>query len=335
MACAHGRVSPMLDAVPDALPPIFTTAAALAAGFTPGQIRYRLRQGQWLSLHRDVLCAAETVERMNARPDRGHLLRLAAAQQALRHPSWASHESAARLHGLALPPEVTQDVVLTQRPGSVRPRAYEGVSIHVAGVPAKDATAVHRCPTLSVARTVVDLARAWPLGAALVVGDSALRTGEATLPAIHDVLRRCSGWPGAALARRSVEHMDGRRETPLESVSWAMFVLGGLELPEVQVWIEDVDGRLLVRVDFLWRRQRVIGEADGALKYLLGAGNADADPTVLLREKRRQEALERLGYGVVRWDWADAVYRQVETLDRIRWALWRGERSSGESRASA
>ena len=42
----------------------------------------------------------------------------------------------------------------------------------------------------------------------------------------------------------------------------------------------------------LYREQRLVIEADGMLKY--------TDPAALRDEKRRQERLERAGYGVVR-----------------------------------
>ncbi len=51
--------------------------------------------------------------------------------------------------------------------------------------------------------------------------------------------------------------------------------------------------------DFLWPEHGVIGECDGARKYV--------DPEILLQEKRRQIALERAGYTVIRWMPADVL----------------------------
>lgn len=45
--------------------------------------------------------------------------------------------------------------------------------------------------------------------------------------------------------------------------------------------------------DFLWEAERVIGEADGRIKY--------EDSAAIVREKEREQHLRDLGYGIVRW----------------------------------
>jgi very-short-patch-repair endonuclease len=57
-------------------------------------------------------------------------------------------------------------------------------------------------------------------------------------------------------------------------------------------------------------------EADGALKY---RGDANA----LWKEKRRQEALERAGWVVVRVTWNDVLREPRQTAERVRAALGR------------
>jgi hypothetical protein len=66
-------------------------------------------------------------------------------------------------------------------------------------------------------------------------------------------------------------------------------------------------------VDMVWDEQRVIGEADGAMKY--------ADPEAIVREKRRQEALEGAGWRVVRWGWSEVMPDAGVMLRRLRRAL--------------
>lgn len=79
-----------------------------------------------------------------------------------------------------------------------------------------------------------------------------------------------------------------------------MFAGLGLVQPEQQVEIRDDLGRFVARVDFLFRELNLIVEFDGALKYA-GADGREA----LIAEKRREDALRRLGYRVVRLTWAD------------------------------
>ncbi|MCX6433100.1 MAG: hypothetical protein NTX29_10030 [Actinobacteria bacterium] len=83
----------------------------------------------------------------------------------------------------------------------------------------------------------------------------------------------------------------------LESASFAYFVEHRLPLPRLQVELRTDAGRFVARVDVLWERSRLVGECDGRLKY------AVADD--LYREKRREDEIRALGYGVIRWGMAD------------------------------
>lgn len=74
------------------------------------------------------------------------------------------------------------------------------------------------------------------------------------------------------------------------------------------------------RVDFLWRKRRTIGEADGRGKY------AD-DGRSLWNEKRREDRLRELGFEVVRWAAAD-LSAPGRLGERVRAAFGRAERRS-------
>src|SRR5436190_23311094 len=93
--------------------------------------------------------------------------------------------------------------------------------------------------------------------------------------------------PGGLQAEQVCGLADARVETPGESVSRFMFVEEGVEMPELQVWIDMPDGGPSARVDFLWRKRGVIGEFDGKIKY--------DDPPEAWPEKKRHERLENLG----------------------------------------
>ena len=79
-----------------------------------------------------------------------------------------------------------------------------------------------------------------------------------------------------------------------------VFAKLALPAPELQAEIRDGRGRLVGRVDFLFREQRVVVEFDGRVKYE-GADGRDA----LFREKRRVDALRSMGFKVVRLTWRD------------------------------
>ena len=91
----------------------------------------------------------------------------------------------------------------------------------------------------------------------------------------------------------------------------------------LQFEITGSSGGFVARTDFAWEEQRVIGEFDGRVKYgrLLRPGQDPGD--IVFEEKRREDAIRDLGWGVVRWTWADLdAPQQLEA--RVRRALDRG-----------
>lgn len=153
--------------------------------------------------------------------------------------------------------------------------------------------------------------------AALVTGDVVIR--RCGRNAVQAALADCAQWADLGRARRAIALLDGRSESPLESVSRAIFVKHSLPAPELQVEFEPTPGTTY-RADFYWRGERVIGEADGMGKY-------DA-PGALRAEKIRQELLEDLGLRIVRWTWRDMVADTDRTIARVRGALASGRERS-------
>lgn len=162
----------------------------------------------------------------------------------------------------------------------------------------------------SLAWTAISLARWQQFHDALVPLDAALRRGCSVAD-----LTSCAASLGAAkgtrFLQRAVSLGDARSESPLESCSRGLMLEARVPSPELQREIRTRAGTF--RVDFCWPDVRVIGEADGRVKY------SDAD--TLWREKLRQEHLERAGYRVVRWTWHDITAERRRWLDRLHHAL--------------
>jgi hypothetical protein len=158
----------------------------------------------------------------------------------------------------------------------------------------------------SLARTVVDLGRSLPFDQAVAAGDAALRMG-CPQDELADVLDLSRGRPGVTGARRVVNFSDARSESPGESVSRVVF------------------HRLVGRSDFCWEEERTLGEFDGKVKYgrLLKPGESVQD--VVLREKRREDAMRDLDWQMVRWGWSD-FYDERALADRCYRAFRRGGR---------
>ncbi|MGH3736009.1 MAG: DUF559 domain-containing protein [Micromonosporaceae bacterium] len=231
-------------------------------------------------------------------------LRVGAGVLKLRGEPVASHETAALLWGLpTLRPPTTALQLTRPRRGRGTDKRYPGIVVHQAGLPANHRAVRLGAPVTNVARTVADLARTRSFRAGLVAGDAALRMGLCTREELVATCTDCTRWPGVRMARAVAGFVDVRAESPLESLSRAAFHEYGLPAPELQVWLTDYD-----RVDFLWRRQRVIGEADGLAKYTTRDD--------LLREKTRQELLERMGFRFVRWTW-DEIFRRPDAIAHL------------------
>jgi hypothetical protein len=179
----------------------------------------------------------------------------------------------------------------------------------------------------SPARTVADCLRLLSTADALTVGDAAVVRYLCLREEVQEVLDRCEGWPFVLRARERLALLDRRRETPLESVSFAEMLEAGLPLPDPQVQVSDDRGRFIGRVDFYWKEYAVAGEADGLVKY---GQLVDGDPVkarqALIEEKRREDRLRAMGIHVVRWglaelrkpDWAEWLRDQLQRGDPSR-----------------
>ena len=229
----------------------------------------------------------------------------------------ASHHSAALIHALELlgrsPGET---VALTRSPGTAGCRTGgPGIRIHMAALPARHVITRRGLPVTSVARTVVDLARASSFRAGVVAADSALRSRQASKADLELCITTCARWPGIQNARRVVAFTDGRAESVLESISRVAFDDLGLPPPDLQAWVGDED-EIIGRADFLWRAYRTVGEADGALKY--------ADPTRAMAQLERDARLRAAGFEVVHFTWQDITRTPGKVMARMEMAFRRG-----------
>lgn len=222
-------------------------------------------------------------------------------------PVAASHETAARLHGLDLLTEPPEELItLTRPPGNAT--GHKNSTRFVAAELFRGH--VTRClgvPVTTPARTVIDLARTLPFMDGVVVADSALHARLVTKAQLAAVLDRCGGWPGGDRARRVVEFSDGRAESVLESCARVVFERNGLEPPELQVYIRTAE--VDYRVDFYWPRYRTIAEADGKKKY--------TDPSTAIGQLKRDELLRETGRHVLHFNWQDVFYREPRLIGRL------------------
>ena len=298
---------------------VVTTAELVAAGTSPGQIRRLVRRGALVRLSHGTYAPAALTRAAEApgRTDGHGLARVAAALAAIGPGAVASHHSAALIHGLDLLGQVpAQLVAVTRPPGGTSSRTGgPGVRLHVAALPAGHLTVRRGVPVTSLARTVVDLARASSFPAGVVAADSALRTRQVSKAELDLCLTHCAGWPGIREARRVAAFADGSSESVLESISRVMFHDHGLPPPDLQAWVGDEDN-VIGRADFLWRTYRTVGEADGAVKY--------ADPARAMAQLDRDARLREAGFEVVHFTWQQITRAPGQVVASIKAAFRRG-----------
>lgn len=224
----------------------FTRAAALEAEISVKTLRGpRFRQ----VLH--GLYVAASVE---PTPE----LRVRAALVPFHPTAWASHASAARVHGVPIPTIALEHVSVTKR---AHRRSRRGIACHLR----KDGGAVVVRNGLRVSdygQMFVELAEILGLVDLVVVGDHLVRKRKITL---QKLLAFCksSTLPGAAAARHAASYVRERVDSPMETRLRMLIVLAGLPEPMVNITIENDDGIPIRRYDLSYPRQNIAIEYDG------------------------------------------------------------------------
>lgn len=235
---------------------------------------------------------------------------IAAVHAALRTEHWFCGESAALIWGcdaVGLGGQVHLVQLHTPQRGT-----HPQVRRHSDKLDESEIAVGDGYPVTTLARTVVDCARLLSARQSLVIADSALRRGLSSDDVAH-ALTRGSGARGIRRARTILALADPGAQSPGESLLRLVVLQGGLPTPELQILVNTHLGRKYV--DLGWSDLRVAVEFDGRIKYDSPDGGADA---AFYAEKRRQDALEELGWLVVRVMWEDL--RHPDALIARLWA---------------
>jgi very-short-patch-repair endonuclease len=229
--------------------------------------------------------------------------------------AYASHRCAARLHGL---PGYPAQVELTVRRGSQLRRAAV-VRHRSTALPDHHVGEIGGIPTTTLARTLFDLsAVVRPLRVARSL-DVALARRAVTVLDLSRVARdlgvrgrRKSTVIRRLLAERSADFVAP--ESVLEQAFVDLVASSDLAQPARQVDLGDRDG-WIGRVDFVYRRERVVVEIDGKEHHTA--------LTDRLADEDRDRRLRAAGWTVVRFGWFDVVHDASRSLAALRTALRR------------
>jgi len=236
--------------------------------------------------------------------------------------------SAAVMHGLPVVGEQTHRVhALT--PGARGGSSNRFLATHL-GPPDPESVLIDGVRVTCLARTLVDVARMEPPLTSVPAIDAALRKveigermvgpgdGPSARPnraILRDSLARLDPRIGGTRAADAIEFASPLAMSPGESFSRVRIRDLGFEIPTLQERFAFADGGH-ADSDFCWRSSHLLGEFDGAVKYLDGRlrDGLHADE-VVVREKIREDRLRALGLTVIRWVW-DVV------LDERRFAAF-------------
>ncbi|GAA1738214.1 type IV toxin-antitoxin system AbiEi family antitoxin domain-containing protein [Aeromicrobium alkaliterrae] len=269
-------------------------------GWTETTVRRALRDGDIVRIRFGTYAHGPTWRR--ADPVERHRILTRAVLGKLGRHVYASHHSAAALHGLDLWGVDLAEVQVGRLDGR-SDRLDAGVRFHRGAIDAASLVEIDGVLVAPAGRAAIETALGAPVECGAVTLTSAMRTGAASRSEIDTLVRTFGRWPGAVSASRAATLADPRLESVGEVRSMCFFGAHAIPLPEPQHEIYDDDGRLVARSDFWWRLYRHVGEFDGLVKY--GRLNPYATDVgrVLVDEKRREDAVRRLVNGVSRWTW--------------------------------
>ncbi|WP_240794613.1 hypothetical protein [Rhodococcus zopfii] len=296
--------------------PIFRSDL-LASGITADELRQALRSGALAPVAPGAYLRRADADGLDdvAR----HRARARCVQHALGGDAVLSHVTAALFHGADLwnPGLSRIHITRDRRSGG---RRTDHLHVHTAPLARDEIFVAGAAAVTAPARTIVDLARSLTVDEAVIAGDSLLRIHPSALMGVPGALDAAAQRCGVASARRVVGLLDGRSESPGESLGRLRLRSAGIPEPSLQRELFTPDGTFVARVDFFWEELGVVGEFDGMGKY--GAGDPASTAESVRREKLREDAIRDLGFEVVRWTWPE-LFRFDVVVDRFARAVGR------------
>ncbi len=292
--------------------PVFSVRSVAALGISRPEILALQRRGHVHKIRHGAYCLSEAWEAGERDSALHRRILAASAMVGMRQPIYACGPFAAELHDLPLPSWQPKIIDLVRDSGrDTRPaqsgvklrNRLEGVRIVSRNLTGEEVTVVGGIPVVGIAAasmtSVVDMQDEY----AVAVLDAALAAGI-DMRQLLEVGERWMSTRGMSAAMRMVPMARSGAESPLESISRVRFVRQGLPQPVLQQEFHDGRG-FIGRVDMWWPDWRVVGEADGLMKY--------DDPSVLRMEKVREDRLRALGLSVVRWTW-DEIWKSPDDV---------------------
>lgn len=274
---------------------VFTVAQARQAGVTRDQLRGSAWRRVAYGWYRWVGCPGSDG------------LRLATIANGMPATFAFAGVTAAIQHGLELRPGPRPEVIVP--PDSIVTERVDAV-VHRIELEPDDIVTGAGFPVTSPARTCFDLASRLSLTEAVVAVDAALHAELLTLEELRRYVRAQDGVKGVVSARRVLEYVEPKSESPMESRLRMLLVLAGLPRPEAQVSLHDTRRRFVARADLYYPDARLAVEYDG-----------DNHRDRLTSDNRRQNRLHQIGVSLLRYTAPDLRERPAAIVAEVRDAV--------------
>lgn len=280
---------------------VWTPAEAQDAGLSRHQVAGRIGR-EWQQIYVGALTDAGHV------PDTRQ--RAAAALAVADDEAVVGGRTAARWWGLPLiedgpAPERFLDDVLTFRRLGGRPRLIA----HRWAYDDTDVISVDGIRLTTPLRTLLDLSRLVGLDALLGACDAAVRLRLTSAPQITAAAARLHARPGGPALRWCARWVDGRAQSPLETLT--RITLWHPQLPafEPQLLVHDADGEVLAALDHGVRALQLGVESDGAGPHSL--------PEARFVDRHREATVADRGYRLLRVTWPDVRRARADVRRRV------------------
>jgi hypothetical protein len=263
----------------------FTRAQAYQAGLSRGQVMDRIASGLWVLIHPKVMIAATTPRSPATRAVAGLLY---AGDRA-----WFSHATAARLRGID--PQLVDPRIWITVPVDVMRTKQTGLQITRSRRITNFTSVAHGFPTMTDARTIVDLARVADRAALQRILYDVVSREVVTIEDVLAAAEDFGGRVGIAVLREVTTEFSLEHESALELDADTAFRRAGIFLePQLEVW----DGPLLIaRLDFGDPAAKIGIEIDGVRFH--------STQSARRYDRQRDQALRRRGWLIERFTTED------------------------------
>ena len=282
---------------------VITRSEALALGMSPATLARRIQVGHLVRIGKGLYAQPGVLESEKAT--------LLAATHAL--DAVASHQSAARLHGLDV---VSPSVAVTVP--TRKSNKFDSVVVHQStDLAEEEVTRIDGIPSTDPPRTIVDLASVIKRKRLAAVLDHAVRVDLTSYIEVSSRLESLArkGKPGVTLLRSVLKPRLGGfvvSDSTLETRLYALIDRSSLPRPTPQyrpAWLKPVNGR----VDLAYPEHALLIEGDSRRWH--------GTPEAFQADRHRGNLAQLAGWRVLRFTWEDITQRPSYVVSTIRKAL--------------